>query len=992
MSLETRSNSALFKRAEQLKRWEQSETNREPAQPRQIARKIKFSADCVFLAACAAGDKEEVVRLLQKGADINTGNVDGLTALHQACIDDDLDMVEFLVEQGADINRGDNEGWTPLHATASCGFISIAKYLIEQGCNLAAVNNDGELALDIAESDEMEDLLQQHINKAGIDCDQARSEEERSMLSDAKAWKAGSPGKDAVHPRTGATALHVAAAKGYIKVMNILLQARCDVNAQDYDGWTPLHGAAHWGQLEACKLLVENYCDMDIKNFAGQTAFDVADTDILKALEELKKKQQIILKDHPLLNNQKQLPIPKKRMSPTIENTVVNEGLETFEEETPNKVIKVELEIQSDKDDTSADTNSDVESGEETDIEDSDDENDSESSSDSETSSTSNYSNQSDKFLGVTDDEKKNRANKDDSGTLSPVTVPEINKLPNQAPILPPKQQTENTEEGTIPSWRRSGSFRSRIQENEPTNSVASTKENEDKEKSIKTPLISNKINQNTDSEVVLRRTHSFETDEKFYEQYLALRARIKASSCPTLHRCNPVTPTHTNTTTARSASLRETHRRKEVKLNLELSRVPQESNSSSPTSLTNKFLSSPVLPTSTTGSTPTSSTSTATTTTTSPVPGNQIRSVQVVEASSANVTPSHNSTTTTSAPTTPAAGKLSPGNIFKNFFKSFVPPVRDEESETQRKAHAKRVRETRRSTQGVTLDEIKSAEQLVKKKQQQTNDTPSSTPQFQLEDANNKSSDTTTAYIRRPSGGTGIPRPSSAPVDSIATSTADATVTLPLRRSLKSPEDKDQDKENDSRNAQATQAVIQRRRRPKRRSTGVVHVDMDEIDPDKQDTSAGGDYEESKTNHTESGNERSGRSSRLGSVTSLSSDISVTPSSRIKSSNSENGELDYKKLWEESQAENERLKEKLRRSDEQLKEVRGSLEKVQSTQSKLTLSEAEKRERRAMERKLSEMEEELKQLQKLKAENERLKAENRALTRVVSKLTNTTK
>lgn len=42
---------------------------------------------------------------------------------------------------------------------------------------------------------------------------------------------------------------------------------------------------------------------------------------------------------------------------------------------------------------------------------------------------------------------------------------------------------------------------------------------------------------------------------------------------------------------------------------------------------------------------------------------------------------------------------------------------MRDEESETQRKAHAKRVRETRRSTQGVTLDEIKSAEQLVKKK-----------------------------------------------------------------------------------------------------------------------------------------------------------------------------------------------------------------------------------------------------------------------------------
>lgn len=33
-------------------------------------------------------------------------------------------------------------------------------------------------------------------------------------------------------------------------------------------------------------------------------------------------------------------------------------------------------------------------------------------------------------------------------------------------------------------------------------------------------------------------------------------------------------------------------------------------------------------------------------------------------------------------------------------------------------------------------------------------------------------------------------------------------------------------DKENDSRSAQNTQSLIQRRRRPKRRSTGVVHLD----------------------------------------------------------------------------------------------------------------------------------------------------------------------
>lgn len=40
-----------------------------------------------------------------------------------------------------------------------------------------------------------------------------------------------------------------------------------------------------------------------------------------------------------------------------------------------------------------------------------------------------------------------------------------------------------------------------------------------------------------------------------------------------------------------------------------------------------------------------------------------------------------------------------------------------------------------------------------------------------------------------------------------------------------------DNDKENDNRtgvSGQSTQGVIQRRRRPKRRSTGVVHIDMD--------------------------------------------------------------------------------------------------------------------------------------------------------------------
>lgn len=93
--MDSRSSSALFKRAEQLQKWKESETFKQSPNPRHAAR-IQFSTGTVFLAACKAGDKDEIQRLLNMGADINTPNVDGLTALHQvSTITTSLCMVEI---------------------------------------------------------------------------------------------------------------------------------------------------------------------------------------------------------------------------------------------------------------------------------------------------------------------------------------------------------------------------------------------------------------------------------------------------------------------------------------------------------------------------------------------------------------------------------------------------------------------------------------------------------------------------------------------------------------------------------------------------------------------------------------------------------------------------------------------------------------------------------------------------------------------------------
>lgn len=77
---------AKQKRNEQLKRWLGSETDQEPPVLKKKKTKVKFDDGAVFLAACSSGDTEEVLRMLDRGADINYANVDGLTALHQVCV------------------------------------------------------------------------------------------------------------------------------------------------------------------------------------------------------------------------------------------------------------------------------------------------------------------------------------------------------------------------------------------------------------------------------------------------------------------------------------------------------------------------------------------------------------------------------------------------------------------------------------------------------------------------------------------------------------------------------------------------------------------------------------------------------------------------------------------------------------------------------------------------------------------------------------------
>ncbi|XP_015231357.1 PREDICTED: protein phosphatase 1 regulatory subunit 12C isoform X2 [Cyprinodon variegatus] len=336
-------DTAKTKRREQLKRWAGSSTDRASDVPRRRWRgdageaageaeaelsgdppgeqqpeaagrdgsspilsgrkRVRFDSAAEFLAACASGDTEEAKVMLEETEQtksrngenlpdiVNCSNADGITALHQACIDGSMEIVTFLLEHGANVNQVDSEGWTPLHVASSCGYPDIAEFLLKKGASLTAVNCDGDVPLDIALDETTESLLHDYTQKQGVDLEAAKRKEEEQMMSDARTWLNEGPPADVKDPRTGASPLHVAAAKGYVEALKILCQCGLDVSATDFDGWTPLHAAAHWGQEEACRILAEQLCNMEARSNGGQTPFDVADESVAELLEELSQKQ-----------------------------------------------------------------------------------------------------------------------------------------------------------------------------------------------------------------------------------------------------------------------------------------------------------------------------------------------------------------------------------------------------------------------------------------------------------------------------------------------------------------------------------------------------------------------------------------------------------------------------------------------------------------------------------------------------------------------------
>ncbi len=180
----------------------------------------------------------------------------------------------------ANINVADSRGETALHSVLDTGHtdIELVRFLLDHGADIHAVNSDGDTPLHIAVSFDHKDEVSLLLNK-GADIN-FRNFDGRTPLHMIGQFNS---------PTTGA----------------LLLQKGVNIDAVDNEGNTVLHLAVVEAELimfdglegfdtaaRTAHLLLEQGADTTVVNHEGKTAFDLAKTDELKELLELRLMEQ----------------------------------------------------------------------------------------------------------------------------------------------------------------------------------------------------------------------------------------------------------------------------------------------------------------------------------------------------------------------------------------------------------------------------------------------------------------------------------------------------------------------------------------------------------------------------------------------------------------------------------------------------------------------------------------------------------------------------
>ncbi len=182
-----------------------------------------------LMFASRAGQADLVNSLLDAGAKINTKNHNGGTALMYAATLDAVQISKTLLRHGASPDAQAVNGWTPLMVACVKGNLQVIKLLLGSGGNVNLADIYGWTPLMRAVDRKRIDVVKLLLENRPIDVNAANDQ--------------------------SITALHFAAAKGYLSIAKLLVESGADPDMKDANGRTPAMVSKNSGFYEISRLL-----------------------------------------------------------------------------------------------------------------------------------------------------------------------------------------------------------------------------------------------------------------------------------------------------------------------------------------------------------------------------------------------------------------------------------------------------------------------------------------------------------------------------------------------------------------------------------------------------------------------------------------------------------------------------------------------------------------------------------------------------------------